>query len=127
MRILLIDTNQEAREAVAARLKENGMDCESYSSPVSATFAFAFGPAPYDAVIAAARMSGMSGYDVLRVFRHIAPEVPVILARANGDEQRALSAGAFAVMDGDSTSELMETLAMTTLHEMESGLDKAMA
>lgn len=103
MKVLLIDTDEKRLDGLSASLADEGIACNGYHSPVAATFAFAFEATPFDAVLARCRMSGMNGYDILRVFRNIDPGVPIILILDEScSVDDAVSRGAFAVIDGSS-------------------------
>jgi len=89
MRLLIISNDKPQLEALSAGLKAAGIDCAAYSSPVSATFAFAFARPGFQAVIADFRMQGMNGPDMARVINNISPETPVMLMLDHEDLKSA--------------------------------------
>ncbi len=97
MRILLIASDASLLMRLSEYLESKGNECETFTSPVSAVFAFAFGQRPFDVVVAEASMPCMSGAELLSVFKHLAPEAPVVLAGAAGEI--TAGNGAFACID----------------------------
>ncbi len=103
-RVLLIDDNRDAREALKAVLESQGVDCHEVTNGQEALEWLTTGHA--DLIVSDNQMPVLGGLDFLDRLRHAplscdAPP-PVILLSGHLDEtdkRRARQAGVFAVLD----------------------------
>lgn len=96
MRILLVDDQRSLRRSLSLMLQGAGFETGEAESGEEALRHLA--EQTYDLVITDLRMEGMSGIDLLREIKKIAPTLPVILITAYGSIDSAVDAmrlGAF--------------------------------
>jgi len=79
MRILLVGDDSTVFDSLVLALKGQGILYEAHASPVSAAFAAAFAPTPFDAVIATQGASGMDDAEILHVMELFSPGAVVFL------------------------------------------------
>jgi DNA-binding NtrC family response regulator len=78
MKILILDDDPLSLAGVRMVLEQRGgHTCTAFQDPEAALQAFAH--EPFDAVITDMRMPHLSGAEVLKAVKRIAPETPVIL------------------------------------------------
>ncbi len=89
-RILIVDDESNARNALAEILKEEGFSCETAADGFKGLGRFSeFAP---DLVLTDLRMPGMDGVEFLRRVRELSPGLPVIVTTAFGAVDTAVRA-----------------------------------
>ncbi len=88
--IVFIDDEAELCAAAEAWLGVSGFAVTSFTTPQQALDRV--DPGDVDCVVTDVRMPGLSGIDVLRHFRAIAPDLPVVLLTGHGDVALAVGA-----------------------------------
>lgn len=89
-RILVVDDDHSMRLALAESLESCGYDIAAAENGREALELFRNGK--FDLVVTDMKMPGMTGIDVLRVVKELAPDVPVILITAYGTVGTAVEA-----------------------------------
>jgi len=77
--VMVIDDEAPLLELVLRMLTDLGYDAHGYGSSRAALEAFRRAPRLFDAVVTDERMPGLSGTDLIREFRQVRPEVPILL------------------------------------------------
>lgn len=90
IKILLADDDKSGREVALFNLLKAGYETVSAESGSEALFLFSRGD--FDLVITDVRMPGLSGIELLRRIRKMAPDLPVIVITAFGDMETAMEA-----------------------------------
>ena len=89
-KILLVDDDKSGREVALFNLLKVGYETVSAESGSEALSLFSRGD--FDLVITDVRMPGLSGIELLRRIRKMAPDLPVIVITAFGDMETAMEA-----------------------------------
>jgi len=89
-KILLVDDDKSGREVALFNLLKVGYETVSAESGSEALSLFSGGD--FDIVITDVRMPGLSGIELLRRIRKMAPDLPVIVITAFGDMETAMEA-----------------------------------
>ncbi|MCE5264257.1 MAG: sigma-54 dependent transcriptional regulator [Deltaproteobacteria bacterium] len=89
-RILVVDDDHSMRLALSESLESCGYDIAAAENGREAVALFKNGK--FDLVVTDMKMPGMTGIDVLRVVKDLAPDVPVILITAYGTVGTAVEA-----------------------------------
>jgi len=95
VRLLLVDDEVGFVQVLTKRLTKRNLQVTSAYSGTEALQALR--GAVFDVAVLDLKMDDMDGLEVLRIFRKMAPEMPVIMLTGHGSEQAAqegLSAGA---------------------------------
>ncbi|RMH40744.1 MAG: sigma-54-dependent Fis family transcriptional regulator [Deltaproteobacteria bacterium] len=115
-RILALDDQRETVLSLQRALRPRGFDTEPYTDAARALDALASQPDSYDAALFDVVLPDVSGIDVLRRAKRIAPDLPVVML--TGDERaktavQALHAGAFGYLtkSTDDVDSIAHTLA----------------
>jgi two-component system response regulator PilR (NtrC family) len=90
-KILIVEDEKSMRDLLALMLGKEGYEVESAESAEAAQRRID-GGRPYDLVISDISMPGMSGLDLLRHCRRVAPDTEVVLMTAFGTKQTAIDA-----------------------------------
>lgn len=99
LRVLVVDDEPGFLATVAASLELEGLEVETAASGYAALALLRTGS--YDAVLTDVQMPAMSGVDLLRETRRIAPKLPVTVMTANPANPAAadaVSEGAFELV-----------------------------
>lgn len=87
IRLLLVDDEDLFVQVLSKRLSRRGVDVVSALSGGEALRLLRRGE--YDVMVLDLKMEDMSGLEVLRMVRIVAPELPVIMLTGHGSEQAA--------------------------------------
>jgi len=89
-RILFIDDDRAGREVALFNLRKAGYEVAAASDGQEGLAAFS--PEKFDLVVTDVKMPGVSGIEVLRRIRALAPDVPVLVITAFGNVETAVEA-----------------------------------
>ncbi|MBU2488670.1 MAG: response regulator [Proteobacteria bacterium] len=96
MRILLVDDEVEYLNILKKRMDRRGMDVTTAKSG-SAAIAILRGN-DFDVAVVDLKMEDMDGIEVLRIFKKMVPDMPVIILTGHGSQKAAregMACGAF--------------------------------
>ncbi|WP_319023435.1 response regulator transcription factor [Pseudodesulfovibrio thermohalotolerans] len=85
MRLLIVDDETGFAEVLCKRMRRRGVDAASASSGDEAVRLLR--REEFDAAIVDLKLQGMSGIEILKVFRLMAPEMPVVMLTGHGSEE----------------------------------------
>ncbi len=88
--ILVVDDDEVARDLLIEALEKDGYTVESFSNGADAITRGRRGPV--DLVLTDIRMGSVDGFQVLREFKRLAPETPIVLLTAFGSLEGAVEA-----------------------------------
>ncbi|GAB6057453.1 response regulator [Desulfonatronum parangueonense] len=97
IRLLLVDDEQGFADILSKRLKRRDIDVTSVLSGTDAIQALR--GRSFDISILDLKMEGMDGIAVLKVFKVMAPEMPVIILTGHGSEEAARDGMALGASD----------------------------
>jgi len=89
-RVLIVEDDEELREALAVTLDLAGCRVEATAGAQDALVHLE--AAPFDVVVSDVNMAGMDGHELLRRVRALHPQVPVVLVTAFGSIERSVQA-----------------------------------
>jgi two-component system, LuxR family, response regulator FixJ len=98
--VFIVDDDPAARDSVAALVRAQGMDVETY--PSAEDFLAAYDPARFGVAVVDMRMAGMTGVEMLETLRAKGINLPVIIITGFGDiptAVRAMRGGAFTFLE----------------------------
>jgi len=88
--IVVVEDEEVLRRTVAKTLEHSGHSVRAVEDAEAALVAIK--ETPPDLVVTDNRLPGMSGHDLLRAVKEVAPQVPIILVTAHGTIEDAVSA-----------------------------------
>ena len=97
LHVLLVDDEQGFVEVLTKRLRKRNISATSVLSGTEAVRVLR--DQSFDVAVLDLKMEGMDGIEVLKVFKVIAPEMPVIILTGHGSEQAARDGLALGAMD----------------------------
>lgn len=95
LRILLVDDEEGFTRVMAKRLAKRGVEAVTTASGTEALRVLR--GQNFDAAVVDLKMEDMDGIEVLKIFKRMVPEMPVIILTGHGSEfsaQEALDSGA---------------------------------
>ena len=96
-RIIVVDDDEQVREAIRTVLEDEGRIVESYAS--CEAFLKAFDPGKAVCLLIDAYLPGMSGLDLLKKLRHDGHRLPAIMITGNADVPMAVQAMKAGALD----------------------------
>ena len=90
-RILVVEDEKSMRDLLELMLRKEGYEVSTSESAVEARQRIEAGES-YDLIVSDVSMPGMSGLELLRVVRQVAPQTAVIIMTAYGTKQTAIEA-----------------------------------
>jgi two-component system, LuxR family, response regulator FixJ len=98
--VFVVDDDPAARDSVAALVRAQGLEVETY--PSAEDFLAAYKPARFGCAVVDMRMAGMTGVEMLETLRDKGSTLPIIIITGFGDiptAVRAMRAGAFTFLE----------------------------
>ena len=98
--VFVVDDDPAARDSVAALVRSQGMQVETY--PSAEEFLTAYNSSRFGCAVVDMRMAGMTGVEMLETLRSKGSKLPVIIITGFGDiptAVRAMRAGAFTFLE----------------------------
>lgn len=98
-RVLIVDDEQDVVEFLVYALEPEGWELGRAYNGVEAVLAVL--DSDWDAVLMDVRMPELNGINALKIIRHIAPDLPVVIFTGQASEdhmQKATKIGAFACL-----------------------------
>jgi len=97
LRLLLVDDEEGFAEVLAKRIAKRGIAVDACFSGASAIQALR--RQDYDVAVLDLKMQDMDGIEVLKVFKKMLPNLPVIMLTGHGSEQAAVEGMAQGACD----------------------------
>jgi len=85
MRLLIVDDETGFAEVLCKRMRRRGVEAASASSGDEAVLLLR--RREFDVAIVDLKLQGMNGIEILKVFRLMAPEMPVLMLTGHGSEE----------------------------------------
>jgi FixJ family two-component response regulator len=98
--VFVVDDDPAARDSVAALVRAQGLEVETY--PSAEDFLAAYKPSRFGCAVVDMRMAGMTGVEMLETLRDKGSTLPIIIITGFGDiptAVRAMRAGAFTFLE----------------------------
>jgi DNA-binding NtrC family response regulator len=97
IKILLVDDEKGFVDVISKRMSKRNIEVAKAYSGKDALQALR--KADFDAVVLDLKMEDMDGIEVLKIFKKIAPELPIIMLTGHGSEEAARDGIRFGAFD----------------------------
>jgi DNA-binding NtrC family response regulator len=97
IKLLFVDDEKGFLDVISKRMSKRGIDVtKAYSGSEALT---ALRKADFDVVVLDLKMEDMDGIEVLKIFKKIVPDLPVIMLTGHGSEEAARDGINFGAFD----------------------------